>query len=62
MSKVEYLGNRPVEVVPATGARSFQVYPGDVFEVDAATAKSLCEQVRKFKAVPAAKSGKDGDK
>lgn len=61
MSKVEYLGNRPVEVVPATGAPSFQIHPGDVIEVDDATASSLCEQVRKFKAVPAQKP-KDGNK
>jgi hypothetical protein len=60
MSKVEYLGHRPVQVVPATGAATFTAYPGGVFEVDAKTAASLCEQSRKFKAVKA--NTKEGEK
>lgn len=42
--KIRYVGRRPRDVVPGTGAKPFSVRPGDVIDVDDATGRSLLAQ------------------
>lgn len=45
--RLTYVGDQPRDVCPS-GAREFHVEPGETFEVDNATGKSLLEQPRLF--------------
>lgn len=57
--KLKFVGHRRRDVVPATGAREFPASPGDVIDVDDATAQSLLEQPRWFQ--PVKESGRKPD-
>lgn len=57
--KIEYLGRRPRQVVPASGGATFVAKPGETYDVDEATAKSLLEQPHRFREVkPTKKAAK----
>lgn len=56
--KIKFIGDHQREVIPATGARPFVVDPGDVVDVDEATAGSLLDQPVWFERVPEPKTQK----